>query len=106
MTNLLTETLEALREAGFHPADVLWISDGTVSCDWQTFATAADREYDAGFGAREVSETLVVVGEDWWLERWEYDGSEGWALKTLPTLPPVSGVPEMFLRSPWPMSGT
>lgn len=27
----------------------------------------------------------MVVGDDWWLERHEYDGSEWWEFKRLPS---------------------
>ena len=47
-----------------------------------------------GFGGAEVNENLFVVGADWWLERHEYDGSEWWEFKTLPTKPPLERAPE------------
>jgi len=28
--------------------------------------------------------SLTVAGDDWWLERHGYDGSEWWEFKTLP----------------------
>jgi len=35
-----------------------------------------------------IRNDLYVVGEDWWLERGEYDGSEWWEFKRLPECPP------------------
>ena len=87
--NLLRETLEMLRSSGKNPSDVRWVgkSDGTLAVDWGTFALLAEHcEYDAGFGWNDVNESLVVVGDSWWLERGEYDGSEWWEFKTLPIL--------------------
>ena len=38
--------------------------------------------YDSGYGSTEVNETLRINFNDGtWFERWEYDGSEGWAYK-------------------------
>jgi hypothetical protein len=46
---------------------------------WKTFKKVADAIYDESFGWAEVNTRLKVVGDGWWLDRWEYDGSEGWA---------------------------
>jgi hypothetical protein len=48
--------------------------------------------YDDGFGGNEIPLSLVVVGDDWWLERGEYDGSEWWEFKRLPPAPPLGSV--------------
>lgn len=86
--NLLKETITSLGHYDLSPEDVLWIGirDGSQTTNWKDFAIMADREYDEGYGGVEILETLVVVGKDWWLERHEYDGSEWWEYKTLPTL--------------------
>lgn len=31
-----------------------------------------------------VATDLVLVGDDWWIERAEYDGSEWWEFKSIP----------------------
>ena len=92
MINLLTETEAALSENGKRPGDVQWVGscDGLLLVDWDTFATLADFEYNDGFGSQEVANDLVIVGCDWWLERYEYDGSEGWEFKTIPIGRPSS----------------
>ena len=84
--NLLEETLEVLAKFGKTPKDVRWVgsADGEFAITWDEFVKIADVEYNDGFGAQEVAEDLVVVGDDWWLERREYDGSEWWEFKTLP----------------------
>ena len=43
--------------------------------------------YDSGYGSNEIPMNLVIVGDNWWLERAEYDGSEWWEFKTLPIKP-------------------
>lgn len=91
MTNLLQETMEELDHAQkdfYH--DVLWIGtrDGKRTISKDSFLIAANFTYDAGYGGQEVLSDLVLVGDDWWLERGEYDGSEWWDFKTLPVLSP------------------
>jgi hypothetical protein len=86
--NLLQETISVLTDNGKTPSDVRWVGCGLVSAPWEEFARLADRTYDNGYGGAEVSGLLVIVGDDWWLERHEYDGSEWWEFKRLPTRPP------------------
>ena len=95
MENLLRETIEKLNLCGKTPADVRWVGtrdtvkNEPVPCgSWADFARFADFDYDDGYGGAEVNTALVVVGDDWWLERrGEYDGSEWWDFKTLPRRP-------------------
>jgi hypothetical protein len=102
MQNLLKETLEMLAENGKSPADVRWVGHRDFGYltqirptpekmpygSWEEFVEFADFDYDNGYGGAQVSTRLVIVGDDWWLERGEYDGSEWWEFKTLPK-PPV-----------------
>ena len=50
------------------------------------FMDKLDFEYDNGYGGQELFGT-VWLEDDTWLERWEYDGSEGWEHKKLPQIP-------------------
>ena len=88
MSNLKEETLSVLTSHGKQWSDVKWIGhkNGNVKIHPEYFLEIADREYDAGFGSVEVNTALVVVGDGWWLERWEYDGSVGWTYKEPPVL--------------------
>ena len=61
MSNLLNETISIMKEN--------------------------NKEYDDGYGETEVKDDLQIVGANWWLERHEYDGSEWWEFKSLPTQP-------------------
>jgi|SRR6267143_1107027 len=95
-TNLLQETLETLKAAGKTVSDVAWVrfgKDTEFQCSWADFAAAADFTYDNGYGGAEIDRSLKIVGADWWLERGEYDGSEWWEFKTLPTKPELPRVP-------------
>jgi hypothetical protein len=91
-SNLLTETIKCLADNGKNPKDVLWIGDASSSCTWDQFAECASFDYDDGYGGQEIYADLVIVGKDFWLERHEYDGSEWWEFKQLPTQPPTGSV--------------
>lgn len=87
--NLARETLDILKENGKTIHDVRWVghydSDRKKRISVDEFFVAAMRtNYDNDYGSPEIDTSLVVVGDDWWLERAEYDGSEWWEFKTLP----------------------
>jgi hypothetical protein len=92
-TNLLNETIQILGDHGHTPEEVLWVGQAWMCTQayttqasrnlfwfsWGEFAAlAAVTDYNAGFGGAEIASDLVVVGDGWWLERHEYDGSEWW----------------------------
>lgn len=91
MKNLLQETLNDLKENRKTPADVRGVGRASINakCSWDDFAKQANFEYDNGYGSAEIPGDLIVAGDDWWLERAEYDGSEWWAFKTPPVEPKV-----------------
>ena len=107
MTNLLSETIEAIRFSGHEISRVVFIGsvDGKYRCNWAEFRILADREYDAGSGSSEVAVNLIVLfsdGKKLW--RREYgDGSEGWEFDetsavdyTLPGLPITNLIGEFW----------
>ena len=85
--NLKEETLQVLKDNGKTTKDIRWVGGSKYTIPTELFWKLADVEYNDGFGAQEVAKDLVVVGDDWWLERAEYDGSEWWEYKTLPVEP-------------------
>lgn len=88
MTNLLDETLRELEENGKDTSDVLWVGDSDFKTTWENFEKIAKNcNYNSGYGGAEVYQNLKIVGNDWWLERGEYDGSEWWEFKTIPKEP-------------------
>jgi hypothetical protein len=92
--NLFSETLAMLHDNGKAPEDVRWVQwESKFHCTWAEFAAIADFEYDNGYGGNEIKLSLYVVGDDWWLERGEYDGSEWWEFKTSPTKPEMHRTP-------------
>lgn len=88
MANFKEDTLAALKEHGKTIDNIKWIGDnlGERTTDIQEFFNSIDFEYDDGYGGNEISLSLVIVGDNWWLERGEYDGAEWWEFKTIPKL--------------------
>lgn len=84
MVNLLEETKKVLKEHGKTINDIKFIRGDAFNIPIGDFLLAADEEYDNGFGGTKVAEDLLIVGDNWWLERGEYDGREWWEFKTLP----------------------
>lgn len=95
--NFLEETIERLKDADKTPADVRWCQLNGAWFTWDEFVSAATFEYDNGYGGNEIPLGLKIVGEDWWLERGEYDGSEWWEFKTMPTKPDIHDVPPTLI---------
>jgi hypothetical protein len=96
--NLLIETNEALEEHGKDMSDVIWIGCEEYLIPLQLWPILADREYNDSCGYQIVDDTLKVVGDSWWLERCEYDGSEWWEFKELPDKPEeTTWIPDIFL---------
>lgn len=81
MENLLKETEAVLKEHGKSFDDVVWIGCEEYQISVVSFMSLADQEYEDGYGAPQVATNLVVVGNGFWLEREEYDGSEWWEYK-------------------------
>lgn len=90
MKNLKNETLEVLAEHGKNAASVMWVGTEGFTIPTDDFWKLADKTYNDGYGAPEVATDLIVVGEGWWLERHEYDGSEWWEYKEHPSCPLAS----------------
>lgn len=86
--NLLQETLKYLKDQNLTAEDVVFVTDGRHSIGWDEFAQLADFEYEKGYGTEHIFSALKIVGENWWLERHEYDGREWWEFKALPEQKP------------------
>jgi hypothetical protein len=87
MINLKKETLDILNAHGKTVDDVVWCGTQDGWFDINMFLELADFNYDNGYGSVYIPMDLVVVGQDFWLERGEYDGAEGWNFKTHPVRP-------------------
>lgn len=76
--NLKEETLEVLKEYGKTMDNVEWVGSADGYIEKEDFLRLADIEYYGSFGAQEVASDLVIVGDDFYMIRGEYDGSEWW----------------------------
>ena len=82
--NLWQETMRALKSNDKTFDDIIAICGDTFQISKEDFIRLANTEYDAGFGAQEVATDLKLIGFDFWLERFEYDGAENWVFKQMP----------------------
>lgn len=101
MTNLLQETLEVLKSNGKSPDDVIWVGDRAKKTTWSNFESISNFQYDSGYGGNEIAGSLLVVGKDWWLERYEYDGAEWWEFKEHPSCESTSFTKLLNVREDW-----
>ena len=86
--NLFIETLCKLLEYDRTPLDVNYVANSNCFVSWDDFVKVAENiDYYGGYVGYDIKLNLKVVGDDWWLERHEYDGSEWWEFKTLPKRP-------------------
>lgn len=90
MRNLLKETIGVLTEYDLTLDDVISIQGDDFSMSIETFKRLADTFYNNGFGSPKVAQDLTIIGDGWWLDRAEYDGSEWWEFNQIPTIKPLS----------------
>lgn len=88
MITLFNEIKTCLENRGLSLEDIRWVgsSDGAYAMSWEKCLKLEHmyEPYYEGFGAAEIALDLVVVGDDWWLVRYEYDGSEGFEFMQQP----------------------
>lgn len=87
MINLLDETREVLENNNKTINDINWVGNKKIYFDVCEFFKVANVEYDNDYGSPKVAQDLLVVGDNWWLERHEYDGAEWWEYKEIPLKP-------------------
>ena len=80
------ETIAVLKGNGKTFDDVEWIGGDDFEITKENFRNITHFCYDRGYGCQDVANDLKLVGKDFIMIRWEYDGSEGWEyIKTKPT---------------------
>lgn len=85
MTNLWEETIGELAVHDKNFDDVMYIQGSDFGITKKNFEQVAKKtEYNSDFGSAKVAEDLILVGDNWWLERHEYDGAEWWVYKEKP----------------------
>lgn len=83
--NLWKETITKLANSGKTFADVRYIQNSKYQITKENFEEIAKRtNYHTG-GFTQIPLDLVLVGDNWWLERQEYDGAEWWEYKEKPS---------------------
>ena len=101
MRNLLEETISIIAKNGKNLEEINWIGSKDGYIDKELFFKLANVEYYPGFGASEVATDLLIVADNWWLERHEYDGSEWWEFKTSPLKPKIQLNPIRLTGGQW-----
>lgn len=115
--NLLTETLEYMKELGKTPDDVVYVRmtkdsgfwsslddsyPDEILIDFDTFKEVANHVYDSGYGSNEVNtSTAILFKDNTVMHRWEYDGSEGWEYIALPKTSPKKYDKRMISEFLW-----
>ena len=99
--NLLHETMEALCDFGKTIDDVQWIGTKNMTIPVENFLEVANDYYDNDYGTPMVADDLVIVGDGWWLERYEYDGAESWVFKTAPKKPSIERKVDRVISEYW-----
>lgn len=87
MKNLLEETISKLNSEQKTLDDIEFISLDDEYIPLEVFKNIANKSYYSGYGESEINKSLMIVGKDWWLERYDYDGCEWWEFKQLPVKP-------------------
>lgn len=88
MKNLLKETEAKLRKYGKTWDDVEWIGGDDFAIPKDNFIDVARKtDYDCWYGSPRVAVDLRIVGKDWYLKRYQYDGAEGWDFLRTPVKP-------------------
>lgn len=89
LDNLKIETLEILSKHNKTENDVKFvIINNDKYCTFEEYLVIADKiDYDSSFGIEKISNQLYVVGDNWWLSRDSYDGSEWWDFNIKPLKP-------------------
>ncbi len=85
--NLLKEIKKILQNNNLTLEDISWVGCKEFCINLEEFIKLANTEYDSGYGATKVATDLLIVGDNWWLSRGEYDGSEWWEFNVKPVKP-------------------
>lgn len=94
--NFLTETIDILTKNGKTVEDIVWFGEKDMKLIGN-IEEIFNFSYDDGCGGSEINDDLLVVGNDWWLERHEYVGHEWWEFKQLP-MPPIDSTKTLTVR--------
>lgn len=88
--NFLQETKDVLERNNKTFKNIKNIYGNEFQITLENFIDFADKDYDNGYGGQEMPEDIKILGDDFYMTRDEYDGSENWVYHTMPnkiTLP-------------------
>jgi len=69
------------------PQKSITLPYGHNETELENFLEELNFEYDAGYGGQELDGTVWFSSSKEWMTRWEYDGSEGWEIHSMPEIP-------------------
>lgn len=87
--NLLEETRQILTKYHHTLEDIKYVQSGSLTAEVNIaiLASLFNFKYDNGFGWVKINHKLKLIGKDFWLERYVYDGAECWVYKEFPKIP-------------------
>ena len=85
--NLLEETILAINDYNKTIESIQYVRAEHGWFTWEEFIALANVDYDCGYGSQKVAMDLVIVGDNWYMDRGEYDGQEWWEFHTPPQRP-------------------
>lgn len=106
MINFYDEIIKTLEKNNKAINDIVWIGTRKYKVEKDKFLEdVKNLKYDKGYGIATINMDLIIAGKDWYLERWEYDGSEGFSYVPFLTEPQEEKeysrkfiIPDTFLR--------
>ena len=102
MENLWYETLKVLNNNEHSWDDVLYVACDDFMITKENFEEIAKAtDYDDSFGGTDVADDLVIIGDNWWLSRDEYDGSEWWRYNEKPDVSKFDTIKISKLAEHW-----
>lgn len=88
LINAYDELVTELSNINLSISDIDWVSDSYCRIPEQLFIDEMKAtDYDNGYGGVELPCYVVMLKDGTWFERAEYDGSEWWVHRSVPTCP-------------------